>query len=86
MYIYLVIKYINSHLNHIPVEPSNFPVRSFNFGNEEIFREVKVLNEYTTTVVRKEEIQRDMDYLYTLLDQCTDEDILQHVRKDIRAA
>ena len=27
-----------------------------------------------------------MDHLYALLDQCTDEDILQHVRKNIRAA
>ena len=33
----------------------------------------------------KEDIQRDMDHLYTLLDQCTDEDILQQIRKNIRA-
>ena len=26
-----------------------------------------------------------MDHLYTLLDQCTDEDILQQIRKNIRA-
>ena len=45
-----------------------------------------MLNEYTTTVVKKEEIQKDMDHLYALLDQYTNEDILQHVRKDIRAA
>ena len=32
------------------------------------------------------DIQRDMDHLYTLFDQCTDEDILQHVKKNIRAA
>ena len=33
----------------------------------------------------KEDIQRDMDHLYSLLDQCTDEDILQQIRKNIRA-
>ena len=27
-----------------------------------------------------------MYHLYALLDQCTDKDILQHVRKNIRAA
>ena len=39
--IQLVIKYINSYLNYIPVEPSNVPVKSLNVGNEEIFCEVK---------------------------------------------
>ena len=34
----------------------------------------------------KEDIQRDMDHLYALLDQCTDEDILQQIRKNIRVA
>ena len=76
----LVIKYINSHLNYIPVEPSYVPVKSLNIGNEEIFCEVKVLREYTTTVAMKEDIQRDMDHLYVLLEQCTDEDILQQIR------
>ena len=60
-------------------------MKSLNVWNEEIFCEVKVLGEYTTTAAMKDDIQRDMDHLYTLLDQCTDEDILQHVRKNIRA-
>ena len=77
--IQLVIRYINSHLNYIPVEPSNVPVKSLNVGNEEIFFEVKVLREYTTTVAMKEDIQRDMDHLYVSLDQYTDEDILQQI-------
>ena len=79
-YIHLVIKY---HLSHIPAEPSNVTIKSLNVWNEEIFHEVKVLGEYTTTAAMKEEIQRDMDYLYVLLDQCTDEDILQQIRKTI---
>ena len=84
--IQLVIKYINSHLNYIPVEPSNVPVKSLNVGNEEISCEVKVLREYTTTVAMKEDIQRDMDHLYVLLDQCTDEDILQQIRSAFNLA
>ena len=60
-------------------------MKSLNVWNEEIFHNIKVLGEYTTTAAMKEDIQRDMDHLYTLLDQCTDEDILQHVRKNIRA-
>ena len=31
----------------------------------------------------KEDIQRDMDHHYTLLDQCTDKDILQQIQKNI---
>ena len=85
-HVHLVIKYINSHLNHIPVEPSNIPMKSLNVGNEEIFHEVKVLGEYASTADMKEDVHRDMAYLYTLLDQCTDEDILQQIRKNIRAA
>ena len=84
-HILLVIRYINSHFNHIPAEPSDVPMKSVNVGNEEIFHEVKVLGEYTTTADIKEDIQRDMDHLHALLDQCTDEDILQYVRKNIRA-
>ena len=34
----------------------------------------------------EEDIQRDMDHLYTLLDHCTHKDILQQVRENIRAA
>ena len=85
-HVHLVIKYINSHLNHIPVEPSNVPMKSLNVGNEEIFHEVKVLGEYASTADMKEDVHRDMAYLYTLLDQCTDEDILQQIRKNIRVA
>ena len=55
-------------------------------GMKKIFCEVKVLVEWTTTVAMKEDIQIDMDHLYVLLDQCTDEDILQQIRKNIRAA
>ena len=33
----------------------------------------------------KEDIQRDIDHLYALF-QCTDEDILQQIRKNKRAA
>ena len=33
----------------------------------------------------KEDIQRDMDHLYVLLDQCTAVDILQQIRKNIKA-
>ena len=84
-HIHLVIKYINSHLNHIPVEPSNVSMKSLYVGNKEIFHEVKVLGEYTKAAVMNEDIQRDMDHLYALLDQCTHEDILQHVRKNIKA-
>ena len=61
-------------------------MKSLNVGNKEIFHEVKVLGEYSTTAAMKEDIERDMDHLYALLDQCTDEDILQHVKKNIRAA
>ena len=61
-------------------------MKSLNVWNEEIFHEVKVLAEYTTTAVMKEDIQTDMDHLYVLLDHCTDEDILQQIRKNIRAA
>ena len=32
----------------------------------------------------KEDTQRDMDHLYVLLDQCTDEDILRQIRKNIQ--
>ena len=78
-HVHLVVKYINSHLNHIPIEQSNVPMKSLILGNEEIFCEVKVLGEYATTVAMKEDIQRDMNHLYTLLDQCTDEDILQQI-------
>ena len=85
-HVHLVIKYINSHLNHIPVEPLNVPIKSLNVWNKEIFHKVKVLGEYTTTVAMKEDIQRDMNHLYTLLDQYTDEDILQQIRKNITAA
>ena len=85
-HIHLVIKYINSHLNHIPVEPLNVPIKSLNVWNKEIFHKVKVLGEYTTTVAMKEDIQRDMNHLYTLLDHYTDEDILQQIRKNITAA
>ena len=59
-------------------------MKSLNVWNEEIFCKVKVLGEYTTTTVMKEDIQRDKDHLYTLLDQCTHEVILQQIRKDIR--
>ena len=77
-HIHLVIKYINYRVNYIPVEPSNVPLKSL---NGEIFREVKVLGEYTTTVAMKEDIQRDIDHLYALLDQCThQEGILQQIR------
>ena len=34
----------------------------------------------------KEDIQTDMHHLCALLDHCTDEDILQQIRKNIRAA
>ena len=61
-------------------------MKSLSVWNEEIFHKVKVLGDYTTTVAMKEDIQRDMDHLYTLLDQCTHGDILQHVKKNIRAA
>ena len=61
-------------------------MKSLNVGNEEIFCEVRVLGKHTTTAAMKEDIQRDMDHLYPLLDQCTDEDILQHVRMNIRVA
>ena len=60
-------------------------MKSLNVGNKEIFYEVKALGEYTTNAAMTD-IQRDMDHLYTLLDQCTDEDILQHVKKNIKAA
>ena len=68
---HIVTKYINSHLNHIPIKPSNVPMKSLNVWNEEIFHDVKVLGEYTTTAAMKEDIQRDIDHLYALLDQCT---------------
>ena len=77
--IHLVIKYINSHMNYIPGEPSNVPVKSLNVGNE-VFCEVKLLGEYTIATAIKQDIQRDMDHLYVLLDQCTDEYILQQIR------
>ena len=60
-------------------------MKSLNVWNEEIFHKVKVLGEYTTSVSMKEDIQRDKDHLYTLLDHCTHEDILQQIRKNIRA-
>ena len=85
-HIHLVIKYTYSHLNHTPVESLNVPMISLNVWNEEILCKVKVLGEYTTTAAMKEDIQRDMDHVYALLDQCTDEDILQQFRKNIRAA
>ena len=67
-------------MNHIPVEPLNVPIKSLNVWNGEIFHEVKVLGEYTTTaVIWKKTLQRDIDHL------CTDEDILQQIRKNIRA-
>ena len=34
----------------------------------------------------KEHVQRDIDHLYVLLDHCTHEDVLQQIRKNIRAA
>ena len=45
-------------------------------GMRKIFREEKSQG---TTAATKEDVQRDldMDHLHTLLDQCTDEDILQ---------
>ena len=43
-------------------------MKSLNVGNEEIFHDVKVLGD--TTAAMKEDIQRDMDHLYFLLDQC----------------
>ena len=58
-------------------------MKSVSVWNEEIFHKVKVLGDYTTTVAMKEDIQRDMDHLYTLLEQCTHEDILQQTRKNI---
>ena len=72
-HIHLVIKYINSDLNHIPVEQSNVPIKSLDVGNEEISCEV--LGKYTTAAAMKEDNQRDMDYLYSLLDQYIHEDI-----------
>ena len=75
--------YANSHLNHIPEELSNVPMKSIKVGNEEIFCE---LGEYTTTAAMQEDMQRDMVRLYALLNQCTDEDLLQQIRKNIRAA
>ena len=57
-------------------------MNSFNIWNEEIFHNVKVLGEYTMIAAMKEDIQRDMDHLYALLDQCTHEDILQQIRKN----
>ena len=39
----------------------------------------------TPTASMKEDIQRDMDHLYVLLDHCAHEDILQQIRKNIRA-
>ena len=84
-HIHLGIKYTYSHLNHTPVEPLNVPMKTLNVWNEEILRKVKDLGEYTTTAAMKEDIQRDMDHLYTLLDQCTQEDILQQIRKNIIA-
>ena len=44
-HIHLVIKYINSNLNHIPVEALNVPMKSLNVWNEEIFCKVKVLGQ-----------------------------------------
>ena len=84
-HIHLVIKYINSHLNHILVELLNVPMKSLNVWNEEIFHKVKVLEEYTTSVSMKEDIEKDKDHLYALLDHCTHENILQQIRKNIRA-
>ena len=76
-HIHLVIKHTNSLLNHIPVEPSKVPMKSLNVWNEEISREV--LGEHMTTAAMKEDIQRDMNHLYALLDQCIHEDILQQI-------
>ena len=59
-------------------------MKSLNVGNVEIFYEVKVIGEYTTTAAMKEDIQRDIDHLYVLLDQCMDEDILEQRRKNIQ--
>ena len=41
-HIHLVIKYINSLLNHIPIEPSNVPMKSLNVRNEKMIHEVKI--------------------------------------------
>ena len=60
-------------------------MKSLNVGNEKMIHEVKALGEYTTTADMKEDIQRDIDHLYAMLDQCTDEDILQQIRKNIIA-
>ena len=51
-------------------------MKSLNVWNEEIFCKLKVLDEYTTIAAMKKDIQRDMDHLYELLDQCTEEHIL----------
>ena len=67
-------------MNYFPVEPSNVPLKSLNVGNEEVFCRIKVLGEYTISTAIKEDIQRDMNHLYVLLDQCTDEHILQQIR------
>ena len=61
-------------------------MKSLNVGNEELFHDVKVLGDTLPTAAMKENIQRDMDHLYFLLDQCADEDILQQIRKNIRTA
>ena len=81
MYIYQLsqCKHIHLVIKHLKV-----PMKSLNVWNEEIFCEV--LGEHTTTAAMKEDIQRDMDHLYVLLDQCTDENILQQIRKNKRAA
>ena len=63
-HIHLVIKYINSHLNHILVERSNVPMKSLSVGND---HEENILGEYTTTAAMKEDIHRDMDHLLCLI-------------------
>ena len=40
-------------MNHTPVELLNVPMRSLSVWNKKIFREVKVLGKYTTTVAMK---------------------------------
>ena len=60
-------------------------MKSLNVGNEEMIHEVKALGEYTAIADMKEDIQRDIDHLYAMLDQYTDEDILQQIRKNIIA-
>ena len=78
-HIHLVIKYINSH-QPWPESYSSRTIKCpyevsqcWEWGN---ILWSKSLRENTTTAAMKEDIQRDMDHLYVLLDQCTYEDIL----------